>query len=151
MPRISRRGFTMIEMLIVVMTVGLLAAVALPSLSRAVASQGVHAAASVMAADIEAGFSLAARSRRPMVFTCSATLRRCRVTDQATGAVRFERLYTRTSGFEVRALEWTPTNTSLPVVIGPSGLASQGFTVTLTTGSSAKRVVALRSGLVRIN
>ena len=37
MSGICRRGFTMIEMLIVLMTVGLLAAVALPSLSRAIA------------------------------------------------------------------------------------------------------------------
>ena len=141
----------MIEMVIVIMTVGILAAVAYPTLSRSVASHTVDGAASVMAADIEAGFSLASRARRPMVFACDETLRRCRVTDQATGTVRFERRYDRTSGFEVASLKWAPTNTSLPVVIGSAGLATQGFTITLTQGSSVKRVVALRSGLVRIN
>lgn len=141
----------MIEMLIVVMTVAILAAVALPSLSRATASHTVHGAATVMAADIETAFSLAARARRPMVFACSVSLLRCQVTDQATGAVRLQRLYDRNSGFALRTMGWSPANTSLPVVIGPSGLASQGFTITLIQGSSAKRVVALRSGLVRIN
>ena len=141
----------MIELLIVLMTVGILAAVSYPTLARSIGAHTVDAAASVMAADIESGFSLAARSRRPMVFACDASARRCRVTDQATGVVRFERLYDRTSGYELASLAWSPSNGSAPVVIGASGLATQGFTVTLTQGSSVKRVIALRSGLVRIN
>ncbi len=141
----------MIEMLIVMMMVGILAAVAAPTLARSVSGQTVKGAASVMAADIETGFSLAARARRPMLFACDAVALRCRLTDQATGVVRFERIFNRNSGFEVGSMVWSPSNSSLPVVIGPAGLATQGFSISLTQGSSVKRVVALRSGLVRIN
>ena len=151
MSALRRRGFTMIEMLIVIMTIGILASVAYPSLSRSLASHTVDGAASVMAADIETAFSLAARSRRPVVFACNVSLRQCLVTDQATGAVQLQRSYDRTSGLELASMTWAPTNAALPVVLGSSGIASQGFTVTLTHGRSEKRVTALRSGLVRIN
>lgn len=151
MSALRRRGFTMIEMLIVIMTIGILASVAYPSLSRSLASHTVDSAASVMAADIETAFSLAARSRRPVVFTCNVSLRQCRVTDQATGALQLQRSYDRTSGLELASMTWSPANSALPVVLGSSGIASQGFSVTLTHGSSEKRVTALRSGLVRIN
>lgn len=151
MPVLRRRGFTLIEILIVIMTIGILASVAYPSLSRSLASHTVDSAASVMAADIETAFSLAARSRRPVVFACNVSLRQCRVTDQATGAVQLQRSYDRSSGLELASMTWAPTNSARPVVVGSSGIASQGFTVTLTHGTSEKRVTALRSGLVRIN
>lgn len=149
--RRSRPGFTMIEMLIVMMTLGVLAGVAYPTLSRSMAANTVDAAASVLAADIETGFSLAARTRRPMIYACNATARRCRVRDQASGVVRSERLFDETSGYSVGVMTWSPANTSIPVVLGPSGIATQAFTITLTQGASAKNVVVSRSGLVRVN
>lgn len=151
MHRNTRHGFTMIELLIVIMTVAILTAVAYPRFARSVSAQAVSAASTVAAADLEAAFSLAARTRRPMVYACDASLRRCRVTDQATGAVRSERLYDRTSGFEVTTLTWAPQNSGQAVVIGSSGLATQGFSIILSHGASTKRVVVLRSGLIRIN
>lgn len=140
----------MIELVIVLVTVGILAAVAYPTLARSAASHAVEAAASVVAADVEAGFALAARVRKPLVFRCDASARVCRLRDQATGALRAERLFDATSGFEVQSLGWAPAGSG-PVVLGSSGIATQGFTITLTQGSSTKRVIVLRSGLIRIN
>lgn len=151
MLRTMRHGFTMIELLIVMLTVGILAAVAYPGFTRATSAHAVSAAATVAAADVEAAFSLAARTRRPMVYACDASLRRCRVSDQATGAVRSERRFDKTSGFAVTSLTWAPQNAAQSVVIGSSGIATQGFSLTLSHGASTKRVVVLRSGLVQVN
>lgn len=151
MLRSHRAGFTMIEMLIVMMTLGVLAGVAYPALSRSMAANTVDAAASVLAADIEAGFSLAARTRRPMTYTCDAAARRCRVRDQASGVIRSERLFNETSGYGVGSMTWSPATTAIPVVLGPSGIATQAFTIRLAQGNSAKNVVVSRSGLIRVD
>ena len=146
-----RRAFTMIELLIVVMMLGILSAVAYPRLADSIAGNAVQSASTDAAAYVEAAFSMAARTRRPLVYSCSAILRSCRATDQATGILRSERLFGRTSGFEVASLAWNPVNTGQPVVIGAAGIATQGFSITLSHGRSTKRVVVLRSGLTLIN
>lgn len=146
-----RRAFTIIELLIVIMVMGILGAVSYPRLARSAAGNTVQAATTVAAADVEAAFSLAARTRRPVVYTCTAALRRCRATDQATGAVLSERRFDGTSGFEVASLAWSPSTEGQAVVIGAAGIATQGFTITMSHGRSTKRVVVLRSGLIRMN
>lgn len=140
----------MIELLIVVVIVGVLGAVAAPSVGRILTNRLAVGAASVAAADIEAAFALAARVRRPLVFDCDTIARRCQVRDQVNGSVHTTRDYGPGSGFEVTRLSFEPATRTMPVVLGPSGIATQSFTLTLGRGTTLRTINVARTGLVRL-
>jgi prepilin-type N-terminal cleavage/methylation domain-containing protein len=72
-PRFDKRGFTLIELVIVVLVMGLLLAVTLPAGTRFLRSSRVTGAANTLMADIQNARSLASMKRRThrILFTSS--------------------------------------------------------------------------------
>jgi prepilin-type N-terminal cleavage/methylation domain-containing protein len=142
----QRRGFTAIELMIVVVILCVLAAVGFPRVSREIRRSRANEASAVVAADVEVAFSLAGRQRRPVTLSYVSASKELQIADRATTAI----VRRRPLGTET---EWKidrVTAFGLPVTIFPSGVASGAFTIDLTSGSSTRRVSSTRVGLTRV-
>jgi prepilin-type N-terminal cleavage/methylation domain-containing protein len=141
-----RRGFTAVELMIVVIIIGVLAAFGFPRVARELRRSRANQASSVVAADIEVAFSVAARQRKPVTVSYVTGSKELLIADRATGSViRRRPLGTGT--------EWNidqVTTTGLPAAIFPSGVANGSFTIDLTSGTFTRRVTSTRVGLTRV-
>lgn len=142
----TRAGMTLTELMLVVVIVGIVTAAVLPRIARSREANTAKGAASVIGSDVEAAFSAAARSRRPMLFRCDCPNRKYEVADQTDGSIRLSRRLDSTTNLAVDRL----TLSSASIVIGPNGIASEAFEVAVGAGSSARRVTVTRTGQVRI-
>ena len=140
--RLNRLGFTLIEMLIVITTIGLLTAVALPKIGRQIRSYRLGRAAGVVAGDLENAFSMAARQRKPLRLSLSGGT--YTVADRTGGTVRLTRRGDREYGVASMAFSASPLD------IFPSGIASAADTVTLSNGDASRRITVSKAGQVRI-
>jgi Tfp pilus assembly protein FimT len=142
-----RRGFTVAELLLLVVVVGLLAVVAGPRTVAVLQRAGLQQAASVVANDLEQAVSLAARQRRPVRIACDCVAGTYTLVDRTTGAVLFRRDIVGTSaGYGVGALAFSPAQ----VEVFPSGVTTGALTVTLSSSGGSRRVIMSAGGLVRV-
>jgi type II secretion system protein H len=143
-----RAGFTLIEMLIVVVVMGLLAAIAAPKIGSQVSRSKVRQAATVVMGDLEQAVSLAARARRPMVVRCECGTLTLMLRDRdAADSVRLRRSFASGSGTEVTSMTLSRDS----VIVFPSGVLSDTLAVTLTGPDGYSRTVTLsRAGRVRL-
>jgi prepilin-type N-terminal cleavage/methylation domain-containing protein len=139
------RGFTLIEMLIVVVVVGVMAMVAAPSVGRGVAQARVKRAASIVAGDLEVAVTNAARQRKPIRITFTSGTRSYTVADRATGEVLMSRDFG--PGSELALNSFGASAAILDIY--PNGIASSADTVTLRIGTHSRRVIVTRAGLIR--
>jgi prepilin-type N-terminal cleavage/methylation domain-containing protein len=143
-----RGGFSLTEVLLVLSLLGVVTAVALPTVSRSLTSVRADRAAAIVAADVKLAFSLAARQNRPVRLTLVAAQRQFLITDRASGTVLQRRNFgTGAADLMVSSLAGTVTN----VDVFPNGLASTAVTYTLRVGDHQRAIVASRTGHVRVN
>jgi hypothetical protein len=120
---------------------------AVPSIARSMTSSRVDRAALTVASDVEAAFSLAARSRKPVELVVDSVWRRIQIRDRASATVLQTRSYSLTeSDFGLTRL--APSVTS--VTIFPNGLASSAFVIYAYANQSTRAVRVRRTGQIRI-
>lgn len=143
-----RSGFTLIEMLIVIVVMGLLAAIAAPKIGSQVSRSKVRQAATVVMGDLEQAVSLAARARRPMVIRCECGTMTLMLRDRnAADSVRLRRSFAPGSSMEVTSMTLSRDS----VIVFPSGVLSDTLAVVLTGPDGYSRTVTLsRAGRVRL-
>ena len=76
-----RSGFTLTELLMVIVILGILATLATPRVYQTVARAKVNQAAGVIAADLEQAVTLAGRRRQPVVVSLESATVYTRTTD----------------------------------------------------------------------
>jgi Tfp pilus assembly protein FimT len=133
-------------MMIVVTVLASITAIALPNVSQTIRQRRVIAAASALASDVEAAYSLAARQRKPVRLSYHATSGEIRVADRSSGTVYRRRPLRLTSEYRLDGVTMSPATVDL----FPSGLASAGFSIRLTNGSYQREVQVTRTGLTRV-
>ncbi len=139
-------GFTLLEVIVTLVIIGILAAAGMPAVARAISHSSVNNAAAVVAGDLEAAFSIAARQRRPVRVRINAGTRSYAITDRTTSAVLRSRSLDSQSDLKVGSISGSPT----AVDVFPNGLSSGPLTVTIATHGYAATVSMTRAGKVRI-
>ena len=148
--RSGQRGFSMIELVLVFTLIGIMAAFAIPKTTRVIRASQVRRAASIVAGDLEAAFTLAARQRKPMRIQCACGAGTYTIADRAGGIVRVSRALRGDNDLGSMTLTFSQN----PVDVFPNGVAS--FTtvppllVRVTYGASTKGVTMTSAGFVRI-
>lgn len=140
-------GFTLMELLLVIVCLGILTALAAPKVGRAVARAKVNQAAGVVAGDLEQAISLAARQRRPMVLA-TAGAGTYTVRDRATSpndTLRLRRVLSVGPDAGVSTMLWSAPS----VQIFPTGTLSAPLTVVLSGAGHTRRVTVSAAGHVR--
>lgn len=144
-----RAGFTLAELMAVIIILGILATLASPKVYRTVTRSKVNQAAGVVAADLEQAVSLAARQRRPVQLSLESagtyTLR-----DRATSpgdSLRLRRRLNMAGDGGVEVMTFSRT----PVQIFPNGTTDGQLTVTVSGAGQSRTILLSPSGQVRIN
>jgi prepilin-type N-terminal cleavage/methylation domain-containing protein len=145
--RERRAAFTLVEVALAIALLGVIMAIGLPRLNDSMRRTRVSRAAYVVASDLERAISTSGRLRRVVRVEYAASAREIRVINRVTGEPIFRRSLGPESEYRVESVAVSP-----PFVdIAPNGVASSLFTVTMTSAGTMRRVVMLRTGLVRVS
>lgn len=139
------RGFTAIELMIVVTIVGIMAVAMMPRISRVVAETRIRKLQQVVATDLERAFALANREHKPITVTYSTTTYTISIADRASGTVLFTDYIGRFDDMSTTSVSFSPSG---GITIFPMGLASAAATVTLTNATYTRTVTISRAGQV---
>lgn len=145
----ARTGFTLTELLMVIVILGILAALATPRVYQTVARAKVKQAAGVVAADLEQAVALAARRRQPVVVSlesASTYTIRDRVAS-GTGTLRLQRVLTLAGDQGVSSMTFSRT----PLQVFPNGTTDGAFTVTVSGAGLTRTITVSAAGQVRVN
>lgn len=147
--RTNRRAFTLVEVAMTLVIIGIAAVMVMPKASVAMAHSRVNRAAIVVAGDLELAFSLAGRQRKPVQLDFDLTNHSYTITDRASAKLLFKRVLTQDRTYALGSLGATASS----VQIFPNGLASGPDTVTVgeaPPGAYSRRIAMSRTGQVRV-
>jgi prepilin-type N-terminal cleavage/methylation domain-containing protein len=143
-----RAGFTLLELMVTIVILGIVIATVAPAVSRSLAKTRVQRASSVMVTDIQRAFSLAAQRRVPVRISVDTVNRAFYVRNVARDTVYLRNFYNASSELALSALRANDTT----IIVFPNGMAENGFTVTVVAGPDNSRLItASKGGQVRIS
>jgi type II secretion system protein H len=144
--RHNRDGFSMLEMLVVMLIIGVLVMMIVPKMGRVMRHERVNRAAQVVVADLQNGFAMAGRQRAPVRLTFTPSTKTYVFSDRATGAVFQTRIMDSRSEYALSTLSATPAT----IDVLPNGIGSTSFSVTIAQGDYSRTVTASSAGFVRL-
>jgi prepilin-type N-terminal cleavage/methylation domain-containing protein len=142
-----RSGFSMLEMLVVMLVISLLVKISVQKISRVIRHERVNRAAQVLVMDLQNGFAMAGRQRAPVRLTFTTSTKTYVFSDRASGTVLQTRVMSTGADYSLTSMSTTATT----VDILPNGIGSTAFEVTLTNGDYSRKVTASTAGFVRMN
>jgi prepilin-type N-terminal cleavage/methylation domain-containing protein len=145
----SRFGFSVIELIAVVVILGIMASIAGPAMSRIVRHNRVNRATTIVVADIQNAFATAGRERMPVLIQADSTTRSYQFVDRRTGTVLRVRTFYGgdSSEFRLNTLQFLPQTVS----VFPSGVSSAKITINLADGDYSKQITASTAGFIRVS
>ena len=142
-----RSGFSMLEMLIVMLVISVLVKISVQKISTVIRHERVNRAAQVLLQDLQNGFAMAGRQRAPVRLTFTTSTKTYVFTDRASGTVLQTRVMSTGADYSLTSM----TTNQTTVDILPNGIGSTAFEVTLTNGDYSRKVTASTAGFVRMN
>jgi len=138
-----RRGFSLIELLIVIVIAGVLVAMSAGAIGRQIARDRVLRSATVVEGMLSEASQLAVRRRQPVTITLDGTT--LRINDRAAGTALKSRNFGPT--FDLRAtLALSPSG---GVTIFPNGRANAALQVSVSGSGLTQTVSRTATGIVR--
>jgi competence protein ComGD len=141
----NRRGYTVIELLLVMIIIGIIAGITYVRVAPTLERARVRGAANVLAGDLQYAQVMAARMRSPMVVSVNTTARTYEIADRA-GTVFRTRDFGATGDYALSELAATPTS----LQVFPNALAAQSATYILGVEGYRRRVTFSRAGQIRV-
>ena len=146
-PRAVRFGFTVVEMLVVMLIVGTIAAITLPKISAINTQNKVQRAANVLESEAQQAFALAGRNRKPVKFVWNSGTLQLQVTDRVgTTIYRKTGLGSGTFGFAASEVTIYPAT----LTVFPNGVASDTLFMKISKSGFSKTVRVSKYGMARI-
>lgn len=146
-PRVrSRWGYTVIELLIVMIIITVIAGITFVRMAPALERGRVRGAASVLAGDLQYAQVLAARYRKPIRVSVAASELYYQIRDRA-GTVYRTRVFGPESEFNLSS--FTPSPVHLEIF--PNAVAAQSATYTLDLNGYQRQVTFSRAGQIRVS
>ena len=148
--RRSHKGFTLIELMMVIVIAGLTLGIGVTGLARAQYRIRADRAAAVLSDDIQSAFALVGRDRKPVRVVWDASKTRFLITDRAgTNLFRIRPLGLETE-YKLASSSLAVSDTAFEIY--PPGLAESALTITITNGNATPRTLVIsRAGLVTIS
>lgn len=142
----AARGFTLLEMMIVMVLIAIGTVVALPRVRAMIVRQQVDRTSQVIASDIRSAFTSAARGRIPVRLTVTPSTKAYSVVNRVTGDTILRRAFS-TGDLGVAGV----TGSVLTIDVFPNGVAAGADTVTITGAGGYTRTISVsRVGFVRV-
>ncbi|MES2179058.1 MAG: prepilin-type N-terminal cleavage/methylation domain-containing protein [Gemmatimonadota bacterium] len=149
-PTRNRSGFTLLELMMVIVIAGLTLAIGVTGLARAQYRIRVDRAASVLSDDIQSAFALVGRDRKPVRVVWDASKTRFLLTDRAMTSIFRIRPMGLDTEYKLAASAFVVSDTAFEIY--PPGLAENALTITITNGNAVPRTITIsRAGLVSIS
>jgi prepilin-type N-terminal cleavage/methylation domain-containing protein len=142
----NRRGYSMIELLIVIIIFSMLTLATFPTISRVTSHSRANQAASVVAQDLAQAVTVAMRQRKPVRLARGSDMKSITLSDRASGTVLSKRALGTGDAYGLDSVSLSVS----PVDIFPNGFTSSALTVTLWSGTYSRQVTMSRAGWVRV-
>jgi len=143
---VRNAGFSMLEMLLVLIVLGVLVTISIPRVSRIMQHERVNRAAQIVAADLQNGFAIAGRQRTPVRLSVDGVAKSYTFSDRSSGVILQTRVMNNSSEFALSAL----TTDAATIDVLPNGIASTPFVITVSQGDYSRRISASTAGFVRV-
>ena len=140
----SPSGFTLIEMLIVLILASVVITISIPSVSRWLRASQTDRAAEVVAMDLEMAISLAARQRQPVRISHQSGSLKYEIRTVQGNRLLHERELGLDSQYGVEIVTFTPST----VDIMPAGIASGPLLVKVVSADKLRTIRMSRAGHV---
>lgn len=144
--RLSRRGFSLIEMLIVVVVMGILIAISAGAIGRQIARDRVMRSANVVQALVEEASQLAVRRNTPVNIELSGNSLQIIDRDAASGS---DVIKQRSFGPENDLRATITMSPAIGITIFPNGRADAALQVTVAGSGLTQVVSRTTTGIVR--
>ena len=144
--KVERAGFTLIELIIVVVIFSIVTTAALPAVSLITTHARVNQAAAVVGHDLAVAVSSAARQRKPIRIARGGDRQSMTVAERASGTVLDTRWLGSDTPYGLDSVSFSAT----PVDLFPSGVTSSPLTVTVWARGYSRQVTMSRAGWVRV-
>jgi prepilin-type N-terminal cleavage/methylation domain-containing protein len=143
-----RAGFTMLEMIVVLLLVGIVMVTAMPRISNTLARNPVKGAATAISVDLRRAQSMAGRQRKPIRVSIDTVNKVIRLRDYTTSTTVYgdPRYFNNRSETPLQSLA---TNDTL-VLVYPNGTTDGAVTITATVGTQQRTITMTRAGLIRV-
>jgi prepilin-type N-terminal cleavage/methylation domain-containing protein len=142
----NRAGFTLIELVIALIMVGIIAGVTIPRIDEARRAFDMNRAVRTVAMDLEQSLALAARQRAPVQIVQPGGSFDMEIRNAADGTVYLNRDFEDGSSGALDGFTVVPS----PVTIFPTGRTSGLLTVTLESGDRTQSVTMSTAGRVLV-
>ncbi len=146
-PSAPRAGFTILELLVVMVVVGIISTISAGRIHDLLIQQRMTRAANVIQTNAEAAFAIAVRNRRPIEISWTSSTMQMQVTDR-TGATAYRKVSLGRDPYGLTAGNVTFSRS--PLEVYPNGLANDTLLITFSNSGVTKKVYVSRAGMVQL-